>query len=183
MPFNQHLIRQHWAKQQGCLAAALLVISALQKNLRSKLSWCQDTRTRHECDKCKSVTLQVGTDVDPLAVKAAKDNAALNSVGDRLVALQCSPSVQVSSFSLFCLFWLVSTLLFIPHVPYVLLLIFWHCFFYHSYFFFFLFIPFALSTFFLLLLWQSASACTHNLCQVWPFHACCFFAHLTTESF
>ncbi|KAL0045978.1 hypothetical protein WJX82_010281 [Trebouxia sp. C0006] len=36
----------------------------------------------------------VGTDVDPLAVKAAKDNAALNSVGDRLVALQCSPSVQ-----------------------------------------------------------------------------------------
>lgn len=46
---------------------------------------------------CKSVTmtLQVGTDVDPLAVKAAKDNAALNSVGDRLVALQCSPSVQV----------------------------------------------------------------------------------------
>lgn len=41
------------------------------------------------------MTLQVGTDVDPLAVRAAKDNAALNSVGDRLVALQCSPSVQV----------------------------------------------------------------------------------------
>ncbi|KAL0041082.1 hypothetical protein WJX77_004370 [Trebouxia sp. C0004] len=36
----------------------------------------------------------VGTDVDPLAVKAAKDNAALNSVGDRLIALQCSASVQ-----------------------------------------------------------------------------------------
>ncbi|KAL0043426.1 hypothetical protein WJX79_004460 [Trebouxia sp. C0005] len=36
----------------------------------------------------------VGTDVDPLAVKAAKDNAALNSVRDRLTALQCSPSVQ-----------------------------------------------------------------------------------------
>ena len=47
------------------------------------------------------MTLQVGTDVDPLAVKAAKDNAALNSVGDRLIALQCSPSVEVSSSSLF----------------------------------------------------------------------------------
>ena len=51
---------------------------------------------------CKSVmmTLQVGTDVDPLAVKAAKDNAALNSVRDRLTALQCSPSVQVFLLSL-----------------------------------------------------------------------------------
>ncbi|DBA73420.1 TPA: hypothetical protein ACH3X1_011458 [Trebouxia sp. C0004] len=42
----------------------------------------------------------VGTDVDPLAVKAAKDNAALNSVGDRLIALQCSASVQVFLLSL-----------------------------------------------------------------------------------
>lgn len=36
----------------------------------------------------------VGTDVDPLAVKAAQDNAALNSVSDRLTALHCLPSVQ-----------------------------------------------------------------------------------------
>lgn len=46
--------------------------------------------------------VQVGTDVDPLAVKAANDNAALNSVSNKLTALQCSPSVQV------CYFWLTS---------------------------------------------------------------------------
>ena len=50
------------------------------------------------------MTLQVATDVDPLAVKAAQDNAALNSVVDRLITLQCSPSVQVSSSPLSLLF-------------------------------------------------------------------------------
>lgn len=36
----------------------------------------------------------VGTDIDPLAVKAANDNARLNGVGHRLTTVQCSPSVQ-----------------------------------------------------------------------------------------
>lgn len=40
--------------------------------------------------------LQAGTDVDPLAVKAAMDNAKLNGVDASLTAVQCSPSLQVT---------------------------------------------------------------------------------------
>ena len=40
--------------------------------------------------------LQVGTDVDALAVKAARDNAELNAVSSRFMAVQCSSSIQVS---------------------------------------------------------------------------------------
>lgn len=36
----------------------------------------------------------VGTDVDPLAVKAARGNAELNAVSSRFTAVQCSSSIQ-----------------------------------------------------------------------------------------
>lgn len=39
--------------------------------------------------------MQVGTDVDALAIKAALDNAKLNGVDSNFTALQCSASVQV----------------------------------------------------------------------------------------
>lgn len=143
------------------------------------MSSCQDARTGHGCDKCKRVTLQVGTDVDPLAVKAAQDNAALNSVGDRLTTLQCSPSVQVFISLLPLLTWSYapdySSSSSCPSSsdfsdP-------------ASSIYSFSFSPFALSTCFLLSLSQSASACAHSLCQVWPaFHACYVFAHPSTKS-
>jgi ribosomal protein L11 methylase PrmA len=38
--------------------------------------------------------LQAGTDVEPLAVKATRANAALNGVGDRLAVYQCAGGCQ-----------------------------------------------------------------------------------------
>lgn len=43
--------------------------------------------------------VQVGTDVDALAVKAAQDNAELNSVAGGFAGVQCSSSIQVHAYS------------------------------------------------------------------------------------
>lgn len=40
--------------------------------------------------------VQAGTDVDPLTVKAARDNAKLNGVDSRLTVVQCEASLHVS---------------------------------------------------------------------------------------
>ncbi len=40
------------------------------------------------------ISLQVGTDVDPLSLKASARNAALNGVSDRFAALLCSASIS-----------------------------------------------------------------------------------------
>ena len=51
------------------------------------------------CYPVATLHLQIGTDVDALAVKAARDNADLNSVGDRFTGIQCSSSIQVHTLT------------------------------------------------------------------------------------
>ena len=67
--------------------------------LRQSHAWFQPVATPN---------LQVGTDVDALAVKAALDNAELNSVGSRFTGIQCSSSIQVHTFRIGQQLWHVS---------------------------------------------------------------------------
>lgn len=72
------------------------LLQSKQKSLSGAYTSCKMFKSKLASCNTLLLCLQVGTDVDVLAVKAARDNAELNAVSNRFTAVQCSSSIQVA---------------------------------------------------------------------------------------